>query len=570
MSVLIKYKDIAIGARKDFNVEVGRNLPSSNNNLFQSDVEEFIRYDTPFDLNSMALDGESVFLPEDGSYAYLSFISDEISNENSDFETPIQFVLTSNKTYSSAGISIVADEKKNIYPSKLSIDWYNNETLLDSSFFYPTSANYFCGKNVQFYNKIVIKFYSLNVPYNRLRINFIEHGLNVQFKGDELKSAKISQEIDPISTSVPINPFDFELVSKKDIEFSFQTKQPITVFFNNELKSTCFVKSVKRRSKNSWQVSAEDYIGLMDSIPFVGGMYENKNAKDLLVEIFTVSKVPFNIDESFNDLTVSGYIPYTTCRDALMQVCFAIQAIADTSNSDKVNVFALDKEISQQIPKKRIMQGQSFEEQTRVTAFELTAHSYNKIAESVSLYEAQKSGEGNNIFVSFNEPAHSLSIINGTILESGVNYAAINANAGCILTGQKYDHTTTVHRKNNPFVLTTDIENIVAIQNATLVSKSNVDILLESCYNHIVNANQTSMKIVDGKHELFETIKYGQKTYGSFRYGEKKSEVVYDKPTTVGDLIEYETEYLSNKIGRITKQTFSLNGGIMVKDSIVR
>ena len=146
-----------------------------------------------------------------------------------------------------------------------------------------------------------------------------------------------------------------------------------------------------------------------------------------------------------------------------MQVIFAMGVVADTSNSDAVNIFSLSQNVSQEIPKRRIMLGQNFSDETRVTAVELVSHVYSEITESVIAYEAENSGTGNNIFVLFNEPLHDLAITNGSIVESGANYAVINANSGCQLSGNKYKHTKVIHRKNNPLVLSTDIEKIVSI-----------------------------------------------------------------------------------------------------------
>lgn len=551
LSVLVRYADVAMGAKEAFEISTGKKLPASNVDLIKTEGAEFSRYDIPFELNSMVLDGLSDFLPDEGT-AQIGFISEEMANDDADFDTPIVFELSAEVTFASPGIMIVFDEKKNIYATHINIRWYNGDSVLDDEDFYPTRANYFCNKKVEFYNKIIITFYSLNVAKNRLRVNHIEYGLKVEFGADELKSSKIIQEIDPISTSVPINPFDFVVDSKKGIEFSFQTKQPIEVIFNGDKKATTFVKSASRKSKTIWDIKSEDYIGLMDTIYFQGGIYENKNAVELIGEIFSVAKVPYSISSDFESSTVTGYIPYTTCREALMQVIFAIGAVADTSNSDKVNIFALSQEKTQTIPKSRIMQGQSFEDETRVTAVELVSHAYSEISDSIVAYEAEKSGTGENIFVSFLEPLHDLSITNGSIIQSNVNYAIINANVGGRLTGQKYDHTKVVHRKENPLVLSTDIENVITIENATLVSDSekiessstgNVDKLLDMCYNYLVNTERTSMKIVDGRNNA---------------------------NTAVGDLISFETEYLGNKSGRIIKQSFSLSGGILIKDSVVR
>ena len=542
MSVLVKYSDIALGAKEAFEISTAEKMDVSNIDLIKAEEASFKRYDIPFALNSMILDGESEFLPESG-LAEIGYISEQLSDENGDFSDPIIFELSSSETFTSAGLTIIFDEQKGVYSSHINIKWYNGGSLLDEADFYPDSANYFCNKKVEFYNKIIITFYSLSLPANRLVVNQIEYGIKVEFGGNELRTAKCIQEIDPISTSVPINIFDFTVDSKKNIEFSFQAKQPINLIFDGETKAITFVKNAKRKSKTIWDIKSEDYIGLMDSISFNGGIYVNKNAVELLDEIFTVSKVPYNIIGEFNDISLNGYIPYTTCRNALMQVIFAMGVVADTSNSDAVNIFSLSQDVSQEIPKRRIMLGQNFSDETRVTAVELVSHVYSEITESVVAYEAKNGGTGNNIFVLFNEPLHDLTTTNGSIVESGSNYAIINANSGCKLMGNKYKHTKVIHRKSNPLVLSTDIEKIVSIENATLVSLENVDKLLELCYNYIVNTEQTSMKIIDGGNE---------------------------KNTTVGDLISFETEYIGKKSGRINKQTFSLVGGILVKDSVIR
>lgn len=543
MSIKVKYADIAIGAKEAFDIEVGERLPASNVELLNADRANFKRYDTPFELNSMVLDGGTQFLPDQG-LADISFISEEMSDDEGNFQTPIVWEFTSSETFASIGLSFLFDELKNIYATHVNIKWYNGSTLLEDADFYPTSARYFCNKTVRFFNRISVTFYSLNVPFNRLRVNAIDYGLDIDFEGNELKNAKIIQEIDPISTSVPINTFDFTLNSGRDIEFSFQAKQPLKVMFNDQTKATMFIKSAKRKSKSVWDIKSEDYIGLMDSIDFRGGVYNNYDALALIGEIFSVAKTPYSISNGFEGAKVTGHIPYTSCREALMQVLFAIGSVADTSNSDSVNIFSLSQSVSQNIQKRRLLQGQSFEEETRVTAVELISHSYNATSEVITAYDADKSGAGDNILVKFSEPLHDLSISSGTILESGVNYAIINAtSSSCILSGKKYEHTTVIHRKENPLVLSSDIENIVAIQNATLVSSNNVDYLLELCYNYIVNTNKTNMKIIDGNNT---------------------------EATVVGDLISFETEYLGERQGRIIRQSFSLVGSMLVKDSVVR
>lgn len=543
MSVVIKYSDISVGSKEKFSVSQSDRLDVSNLALFKFDSIPK-RYDIPLELNSMLLDGGSEFLPEEG-LAEIGFITEQMSDENGDFLDPIVCEFYSDQLTTSVGLMLTFDTEKNIYPSHINVRWYNEDVLLEDADFYPSSAIYFCDKKVEYYNRFVITFYSLNLPKSRLRMNNVDYGLKVEFKGDELIYARSIQEIDPISTSVPINTFDFSINSKKNIDFSFQTKQPIELIFNGEKKATTFVKRAKRRSRSVWEIQSEDYIGLMDSVYYSGGIYQDENAFRLLQDIFRVAKVPYTISSEFEDVTVSGYIPYTTCREALMQVLFAIGGVADTSNSDKVNVFSINSEVSQNIEKNRIMQGQTFDDNTRVTAVELTSHAYLKSDDITTLYDASQSGAGENILVVFNQPIWSLEFDNGIeVVEVGTNYALVNiASDTAKIHGKKYIHTTTVHRKENPLVLLTDVENVVSVENATLVSSNNVDNLLNLCYNFLVKTERTNMKIFDGTKQ---------------------------KSTKVGDFISYETDYLGTKSGIIVKQSFSLSGGILVKDSVIR
>jgi hypothetical protein len=409
--------------------------------------------------------------------------------------------------------------------------------------FLPDSAQYSCYNQVEFYNKVVVTFYNLNMPLNRLKLTSVDYGYGTWFEADNLRNVKLIQEINPISTEISINTVDFVLDIKTDKEFLFQKKQPLEIYFNGELKATTFVRNFKRKSKNLWDIQTDDYIGLLDGVYFYGGLYSSKKAVDILTEIFEVAKVPYVVDDIFEDELVTGYIPYTTCRQALMQVAFAIQAAVDTSNSDIVKIFALDNTTSQSVPLSRIMQGQSFQDEESITGVELTAHAYTPISNIVKVYDAKESGIGENVFVKFSEPLHDLSITNGEIVDFGTNYAVINADSGCQLNGQKYDHATRTKRKNNPLVLANDIPKIVAIENATLISASNIDKVLEKCYNYLVITNQVNLDIVENKN---------------------------NDPVNVGDLINVETEYSGDVNGRVIKQSFNLNGGIIIKKTTMR
>ena len=576
--VAIRYGDVAPEAKENFYPESSEKAFDTLSQLQQYNLN-FPNYANPCELYSVVLDGTATAFPSVPEQANLGLWSEQISNDDGKFAEPIVLTLTANGQYSSQGITLTFDTYNNIFCNYLNIKWYRGGQLIVDGGkamdvdFYPDNAFYFCRNQVNNYDKVVITFYSINMPKNRLKLRVIDYGYGTFFYGDELRGVKLIQEIDPISTQISINTADFTLDSKTDMEYSFQAKQPLSVYFNGQLKATTFVKSSKRKARFLWDIQSEDYIGLMDSIPYYGGIYTNKKAVDILTDIFKVAKVPYNIDEVFADAIVTGYIPYTTCRDALMQVAFAIQAVVDTSNSDVVNVFALEENFKQTIPLNRIKQGQNFADEETVTGVEVAVHAYKPIIETIDVYDANESGTGENIFVRFSEPLHDLSITNGTIVSNGTNYAVINANAGCILKGQQYEHTTQTRRQNCEDVGANTIEKVVAVDNATLVSQYNIDNVIEKCYNWLIKTNTVNLDIVEGKHIQYgEPYKYGEKKYGTFKYAEKHPNIVtYDEPVNVGDKINAETEYLGVVQEKINiKQTFSLNGNIIVKKAVLK
>ena len=148
------------------------------------------------------------------------------------------------------------------------------------------------------------------MPYNRLKLTVIDYGYTTFFYGNELQNVSVTQQINPITSDISINTTDFTLVSKRDIDYSFQAKQPLFVYFDGQLKSTTFINKATRRSRTTWNISSQDYIGLMDKIPYYGGIYNSKKASEILDDIFSVAKIPYRLADDFSAVTLNGYIPY--------------------------------------------------------------------------------------------------------------------------------------------------------------------------------------------------------------------------------------------------------------------
>lgn len=575
MGARIKYGNFSPDAKENFAPSATEDRWGTIDQLSKYNLG-FSKYANPCELYQTVLDGTATAFPSDISGKNLGLWSVQLSQEDGYFSVPIVLTLIAKGQYISQGLTFSFDTHNNIYCVDMSVEWYRDDDLLLSKRYFPDTSSYYVNDTVENYNKVVITFYKLNMPQNRLKLQSIDYGYGTWFEAINLRNTKLIQEIDPISTEISINTTDFTLDIDTEQDLIFQRKQKLSVEHNGNLISTAFIKDFTRKSKTQWEIKAEDYIGLMDSVNFAGGIYENKSVITLLAEIFNTAKVPFvlggNSHLDFTQLRLSGYIPYTTCREALMQVAFAIQAVVDTSFSDVVKVYGLGDIVSQKIPKRRVYQGQNFNEQDIVTAVELTSHYYSKSSKTVEVYKTEEGEGGEDIFIKFSEPLYNLTIENGEILESHTNYAIINAYENCVLKGFQYDHFTQTKAKKNPLVTANEIENIITIKDATLVSSNNVDNVLEKCYNYLINTRTIKEKIVEAKHVRGgEIVRYGQAKYGEIKYEGKTPKIVtYDRALKVGELIETETEYLGTLKGRIIKQTFDINSSFIVKDCELR
>lgn len=573
--VKISYGDIAVGAKENFAPQV--NLADIETFVDLTQLNKynlsFPNYGNPCEYGMVLLNSSTIPFPsnpQDENMGIWFSYKENLSSEN-----PIILTLTADGQYSSQGLTFTFDTNNNVYCNNLDISWYREDTLLETKNFTPNSAFYFCHNKVENFNKLIIKFNSINLAGSRIRLRSIDFGYGTFFYGDVLRDVNVIQELDPISSEMPSNTVDFTLDSNTDIEYSFQSKQPLSVYFNGELRAVCFVTSSTRESKSVWKVETEDYIGQLSKLTFTGDIYVGKNAKELLENIFSQANIPLEVDTALNNAIISGHIPICDCREAVRQICFAIGAVCTTANRDNVYIYKLSNNITQTIPLSRIQQGQSFNTEDRVTEVRVTSHSFWISIETTNLYEANESGTGDEIFVQFSAPMANLIINNGEILKNedntlkcSANYAIIKAEEGCVLKGNEYKDATTVYTKRNNIISVNDLENIIEVTDATLVTKNNVDEVITSVFNNAIKTNGTSLKIYEGKSRKPDTgAIYGYGIYGGAKYGVvEKGGFEYDSIVNLGDIITAETEYLGNVTGRIKSQRYSLNGGIIVKE----
>jgi hypothetical protein len=477
------------------------------------------------------LDGSHLPIPDNTEGENMGVWSEYASNSNGVFEDAFPLVrLIADEYYSSEGLTLNFDTQNNVYPTDLVLYWYKGDELIVSKEYAPSSPVFSVYENVSEFDRIDILFRAMNTPYSRLRFQSIRYGSLLIIEEKHIKNMRVSQEVSPISTTLPISTADISFLNYSNANYNFSARESLKIFDNGALIGIYFIESAKQVTKQQWNIRAQDYMALLESTEFEGGIYVNAYAENILTDIFNRAGVPFSIAENLKQAVVSGYIPFTTCRGALQQVLFAIGAYANTAYSMAVDIVESDLTITESIPAERIFTGQSVTLEADITEIELIGHNYSPSQSEVVLHEASEVEE--EIRVIFNEPIHDLSIENGEILERGANYAIISCTENGVLKGKKYEHLTFSKSRVNTNTFNKKSSNKKAIRNATLVSSNNIDKVLDICYNYIVRNTTVKSKIVEA-----------------------------EIPLVTGKAYEVETEVFGNVTGVLIEQNFALYGG---------
>lgn len=521
--------------------------------LKEEELEE-VKYGT-CEKNQFALDGTFELMPD--SLDNMGWWSNQMSDEDGNFTTPLTMEINFTKPHSSLGISLIFSEAGD-YCNKLNTKFYDiSGNLICNVDFYPDRYDYVCNKVVEDYAKIVITFYSTNNPYRYLKLYRILYGANVIFEGDNLMSANILEEVDLLSSEVSINTLDFTAYSADD-KFNIinpegfyrllQQRQKLhvteTIVREEKVKDmgTFYLDTWKNEKDKTMKFGAIDLIGVIDKTDFNGGMYKDVTFASLLGEIFTSAGLEsdeYEIQEDLKQITLTGYIPICSHREALQQVIFAVGAVADCSRSDKIKIYTVeDLEENSIIEKANIFQGtREIEQNELVTGVQIVAHTYAEGEELEELAKQELDAGDNTIL--FSEPVHDLTCTGGTIVESNCNYAIINCTQTTEVTinGYKYRDNLQTYLVEVENLNSSQKQNTLKIENAYLINKS--------------NAKTVAKRVLD----------YYQKTY-------KTSFDFLLKDETVSQDVEAQTDFEQKLVGHIIKLDIDLTGGFLASTEL--
>lgn len=500
-------KFIDVTALADAKEATNDNQSIGNLEILKSETNQ-ADYGT-FERNQFVLDGSKNVLPDTPNDVV--FWSKEESEEDCFFQERPKITINFTTQHSSAGITLYfADD----YPTELNITWYTlYGSKLDQKTFYPDRLVYACVHQVSNYGKIVIEFTRTRLPKKYIKLCYILYGRYIEWGGEVIKTAKVHEEINEISTTLSINTSsisildaknDFDISNENGAWKSVQKTQEVTFTETKdgvEIPVGTFFIDTSDFKSNTASFKLNDRIGLMDNYTFyLGKMYSNVLAGKLLEEVFSCASVTkYIIDEDVYNIRLSGYLAVQSCRAALQMICFACAAVADDSRSDIVRVFKPNRYVSSTIGTERKFNNKSnIKLDEYVSGVSVECGKYDLETETSEIFNDNLPKGKSKI--TFSEPCDPESLIssNGIFTEKRTNYVIVQMNTAgtCVITGKKYKKSTFQYTKNVDHISAGESENIKRIGTITLYNLEYLDTVAEKLLSYYALRKVLSMKYI--------------------------------------------------------------------------
>lgn len=504
MAIRVVYEDLSPLAKGD-------SMPTSTDKKDFVNMEDLKSEElTPFSNYALCLprysklNGKYVNAPNEIPKSGLGYVSKSISKADGTFEKNPMIEILFTQNHTAVGLNLIFNEHSGDYADYLNIKWYRDEELLSDKDFRPNSANYSCMNNVELFNKILIEFKKTSKPYRYIFIGGVIYGIIRNYEKNEIMRINLLSEISQIGEELSINTFGFTLVSQTDTEYLFQKQQQLKLFNGDKLLGSYFIDTATRKSEKTYDIKCYDLIGILDQTVFMGGIYNGVRAGSILEKIFGEANIGYIVDNVTAEKLIYGYIPILTRREALCWICMATGSVADTTNSETVDIYRIDEEVKRNIDITQQYEGTKIENSVIVTGIKLTSYTYTEATDVVTVFEEILNGR---TLIEFSEPLYGLSISGGTIEESGTNYAIITGTGSkVVLTGKVYNVSTKVTEKANPLIGALDIKNVVEVSDCTIISSNNAEEVAERVLSYYLKTKKVNAKIILGDNDLGDTV----------------------------------------------------------------
>lgn len=475
MSVYARYLDYPVGAKEDCTpAGSGRQAFSTDAAVLEGAA------DAPWatlEQDVWTLDGTRQLLedaPQD-----IGWWSRQLAGDDGTFVTPPTMTLHFGALYTATGLSFHFGEDG--LCTDMHIAWYAGAQLCSEVTVHPDVAQYTLQHLAESFDTVVIRFLRVAAPKRFLRLLRLQVGQIVDLTQSELCRVRLLNEVDPSGCELSQDTLTLEFEDRAGRRWAPQENQTIELYRDGRLLAVQYLERSTRQADHHYTFQCHSLIGQLEDT-FLGGIYSGVPVQTLLSDI--LQQYPFVLDPAFADQTLSGWLPVGTRREALQQVCLAMGALCSTQGGAALRLYPAPESAVFAIPNSRIFTGAQLETQARIAVIQLHVHSYLPADAAACTQLLQEEIHGENVLYTFAQPYAAYQIDGGVLEGSGSNWARITADGAVTLRARPYAHTVRTLTRRDPAATAADIGNLVAVENATLVTEENAQAVLERLYGY--------------------------------------------------------------------------------------
>lgn len=379
-------------------------------------------------------------------------------------------------------------------------------------------------------------------------IRFVLDDTPIEFSDSDVLECSMLLETNPISAVLPASTVSvrifttdprFSIFSDGEFYNALSKHLPVSVLVKwngaTVYMGEFYLDSWKMETENILSFELIDALGVCANIDYPGSYWETDTAlSEVVTEILSRTTIKTKFDANVKNRPIKGWIPPSSVRDALQQVCFAARVIAATNKSDFIAFADLGLPIQADagtytyITDSVKTDDQAVEILPQVTDIELISHDYYNLGEAAQTVEEIYSAwlEPGNYIISYPKPywkvwgtgAGAFPIYvateDGRVIVTedsgstwatarvasesetfmfGSNYVSVNVTvAGQItLWGYPWLSADRPHRHHE----ISDTSNAISIENAMLVNSENATDVLAKIVEYYNLRHQTRVKV---------------------------------------------------------------------------
>lgn len=469
------------------------------------------------------MDGSFELFPEEPAGSFWGLWSRQQSGADGRFAEPPVLRLSFSQEHSSSGVTLHFYEPTGDWASDVLIQWYGTSgELLATARCAPNAVDYYCPCKATGYRSMKLTFMATSRPGRYLKLAGLDYGVALTFAGDQVRQAKVLEEVDLLSNEVRINTLDLTLFNK-DGAFSIlnpagvfdvlQHKQRFTVWEDvradaaaekvSHNMGTFYLSEWENTSDTLASFSAVDAVGLLDSAPHRGGVYDT-TAADLVADI--LEGYDYDLDPSLSERPVRGWLPIGTRRSALQQLAFVLGAVVDCSRGDKIRIYLPPTRPSSLITYQRKFLGSKVALKPLITGVIVTAHQYTLGNVTEELFKDELVSGAHEI--QLQQPACCLEVTGAQMVEWDNNYAIVQVEeAGeVVITGRKYVETQTSIRQAARDIPANAKANELTVDSATLVDPAAAPAVAARVLDYYARRYEQTFDMLAGEEVLADML----------------------------------------------------------------